>query len=273
MLNRSKRHGWLLIAAVLVALNFTTTLIVVNAISDTPTIISWVTGVIFPTIGSVIFILQKNSVRVFVFINKLKSLMVDNSPAWTLSAQWEDSSINLQKYERLIEELRSVSLEGLEITIQKLNKESHIVHLTPGPSIELSYTRPLRAAGGTITIPYVYLRIRNYRVTYRKASHFINSEIMPALERVNRVIGQNAKYSLTVNFKKDFNPFFGFYLSQLPKEAVSSFVINLDLSEPYSTNRVLISDEKLSIQTRSESALQNLAVEFLSLDYGLSRRL
>lgn len=270
----NNRRIWFLIAILIIVLQGVLVLSLYDRIQDVETILSWILSAGLPTISVLFWILRRNSIWFFIMTNRLRSILNDNSPVWLLSAQWAGDKISPDAYNKVIERFRQSAGNSLEVSVKAINDASHVVFFTPGPTVEISYTRSQSSLfDDDFDDAYVYVRVRNYRVSFRKASRVIKSEIVPIIETISKVLGEEAKYSLTITYDKSHNPFFSFYLAQLPPDVVSQFVVKLDLSENQQKNEVRISETKLAINTQSQIALQNLAIEFLSLDYGLTRRL
>lgn len=244
---------------------------------DTLTLLGWISGATIPAIILVFNIFKSRSTRFFIFVNQIRSLLSDSTPRWELKAQWQGVAIAPNTLEKLVDSFRTYTANGIKTTVTKSDASTYLIFISPGPILEITYSKPTPSVvevGAEDNPPYIYARIRNYNVSFRRAAHAIRKEILPVIERVNSVIGTSeVRYSLSIEFDKSQNPFFGLYLSQLPEEVVSKFIVRLNVSDYQSKDEVLISETKILINTQSQNALQHLALEFLSLDYNLSRRL
>jgi len=92
--------------------------------------------------------------------------------------------------------------------------------------------------------------------------------IAPALEVISSVVtSSERKYSLSIDFDKSANPFFGLYIANIPPEIVADFSIRLNLNSLGHNTNVLISEKKVAINTDSQRTLEDLALEFLAFEY------
>ena len=240
-------------------------------------LLSWVTGAILPLSFIIFNLLRQRSLRFFILVSRFRTLISDTTPTWILSASWSGETITADLISEIYTRLKSNGDKNYKVKGVKIHKDSWHINITPGPSLELNYYQHIESPIGESQEPssaYIHLRIQNYRVGYRRTSYSIKHEISPILETINQIIGKsNAKYTLKIDFEKSKNPFLGLYLSHLPLEAVSRFVVKLDLSDIHSANQVTVSEDSIAINTQSQSALQNLALEFLTYDFGLVKRL
>src|SRR5688572_6452425 len=105
-MRRRKGWGlWIVIIAVLAGQVF-----IAITLSNVPdqglNLIGWITGAIIPAIGILYALINSNSVRFFIYTNRLRSILLDISPTWMLSAQWADEKITPQLLDKVVEELK-----------------------------------------------------------------------------------------------------------------------------------------------------------------------
>jgi len=178
---------------------------------------------------------------------------------------------------RVIEKLVDLDNGATNVEVKARGEYNRTVFITPGPTLEIAYTPSPRSfeneAGGQ-NLPYVQVSMRNYCVGYRQASYVIRRQIAPVLEAIASVIQTvESKYTLVVDFGKQQNPFFGLYIAQLPREAVSNFFIRIAAKNYGPNDTVLVSQSKIAINTHTQNALQNLALEFLAFRSDLQEQL
>jgi hypothetical protein len=239
--------------------------------------IGWITGAVVPLVGFLYNQLQKRSLRVFLLTNKIRSLFSSRILTWSLSANLRKQNLTPDVLEGITRELLEDNKGHAKIKVKQVSRNDSIIEIDPGPTIDLAYTP------GSFTAdidededkwPYVQVTIRNYRVGYRQADHVIRHEILPVLETIANVTqAVESKYTFNIEFDKERNPFFGLYVAQLPPEIVSKFFIRLTVDNYGPNSTVLVSESNVSINTRTQRALQNLALEFLTFDPNLQEHL
>lgn len=239
--------------------------------------IGWITGAVIPFVGFLYNQLQKRSLLVFRLTNKVRSLFSSHVLTWSLSANLRKKNLTSAVIEEITQKLLAENTERSKIRVKRISRNNHIIEIDPGPTIDLGYTPGSYIADvdhDEEKWPYVQITISNYRVGYRQADYVIRREILPVLETIDSVVqAAESKYTFNIEFDKDKNPFFGLYVAQLPPEIISKFYIRLTIDNNGQNGTVLVSESNLSINTRTQQALQNLALEFLTFDPYLQEHL
>lgn len=239
--------------------------------------IGWISGAVVPFIGFLYTQLQKRSLRIFLLTNKFRSLFSSHPLTWSLSANFKRQDLMPEALEQVSQKLLDDNGGKANIKVKRITRNDSIIEIDPGPTIDLTYTPGMFIADADEDDdkwPYIQVSIRNYRVGYRQADQVIKREILPVLETIANVIqAVDSRYTFTIEFDKERNPFFGLYLAQLPPEIISKFFVRLTIDNYGPSSTVLVSDSNVSINTRTHSALQNLALEFLTFDPNLQEHL
>lgn len=240
-------------------------------------IVGYITGGFIPAVTLLFAYIQKRSLRLFLFSQRIRSVFSGRTPAWKLSAQFAGENITHQTFEQVISKLLATPPGVNSVSIVRVNEDVRHVVMTPGPTVELSFHRARQspASGFEEQLPsYIQLLIRNYEVDYIKAAFAIEHKIIPTLEAITSVIQNvDAKYSMVIEYDKNSNPFFGLYVAHIDPALVSSFSVRLIINDYEPTDIIDISETKLAIHTRSQNALQGLALEFLTFDLRLGDKL
>lgn len=278
MMSRKKKDFLFWIIVVIITVG--QVILVVSLIRNSNSLLdafAWITGAIIPAIGFLVDQLQKRSLRFFLFTNKLRSRFSTFSPTWNVSAVIRGENVTKEVLDQIVKKLGDLQRSKKTVKVKSLNANSYLVYITPGPTLEVTYTsvRPSPVYEmGDEEVPYIRVSIKNYRVGFVQAEQAIRREIAPILETVTGVAPNvDARYNLTIEFDKNKNPFFGLYIAQLPPEAVSKFSIRLSIDDHGPNDTVLISESQVAINTRTQASLQDLAIEFLSFDSGLQEHL
>lgn len=239
--------------------------------------LAWIIGAVLPAIGFLYNQIQKRSLRLFLFTQKLRSRFSTTAPTWNMSAIMRSEYVTNEALEQIIERLNSLRVNGRDIQVKHVNANSRTVYISSGPTLEITYTPPRPTPVyemGDETLPYIRVSIKNYRVGYAQTEYAIRREIAPILETIANVTQDvDTRYSLVIEFDKNKNPFFGLYIAQLPPESVSKFSIRLSIADYSPNDTVLISESQVAINTRTQASLQDLAIEFLSFNSSLQEHL
>ena len=228
-------------------------------------------GSVIPTVGFAYTLLMQYSMRFYLFVSRLRSLAWADAPSWNLSATFEGDDILPEKIDQVTQVLVARYKDRV-VKSRRIAPMTREVVIPRGPNLEVHYNQPVSfgVAEGKASIQ---VRITNYHVGYRETKRALEVHILPVLEAVGKALGGTShRYSLTIEFDKGKNPFFGLVVAQLPPEAVSRFVVNLS-PDPKSGESVLISEMKLAINTRSQHTLRDRALEFLTFQPKLSARM
>jgi hypothetical protein len=266
---------WFLVLAIVSGLSALTVALGTKNTSALETF-GWIMGAVLPALMWLYGQAQKRSIRVFLFTNYLRSLFSTRALTWNLSATLQSEDITPTTLESIVQKLIELEGDRTTVTWKRISDYNTIVDITPGPSLDINYspTSPPYDDVRESNLPYLQISIKNYRVGYRQASHAIRREIIPILEKITSVLRTaESKYSLVVDFDKDNNPFFGLFVAKIPPEAVSNFFIRLNLRDFGQSNTVLISESKISINTGSQHALENLALDVLAFNASSAEQL
>ncbi len=234
----------------------------------------WFTGAVLPFLYFLFDQLQKRSLQVFLLINRVKAAFSKSVTQWQIAANFYNPAVNKESMD-LVSAALMEEYGSQNISISNISAAKRVVQINRGPAVSISYepSQPSYSGDEDIESPLVRVEIgSNYRVGYFQASRVIKNEILPALNTISRALGGDAQYRMNIEFDKGKNPFFGLYISQIPPETVSNYYIKLSPNNSRSDS-VMISQDKLSINTRSQTSLQNLALEFLTFDYELQGHL
>lgn len=239
-------------------------------------IVGWLTGALIPALALISSWLRNRSLRFFLLTQRLRSLFSKDTPAWRLSAQFHGDNITSETLEKIMVVLAADKRGANSISIKQTNRDVKEISYVPGPTFEISHHRshPAPHDIDQAAPAYIQVAIRNYEADYRKSSYAIKHRVIPILEDVSRIIQNvNASYSLVIEYPKSSNPFFGLYVASLSPSAISSFSVRLVINDYEPNDTIDISETRLAIHTRSQNALQHLAVEFLTFDMNLGERL
>lgn len=261
---------WLPVAIVLIC-NIIIIVVLMRDMVSALELIGWVGGAVIPALSFLNTYIGKRSLRFFLLSQRLRGFLTDHVPAWSIAAQFKGKHITDEVVEEAIKRILG---KRKEASVKTINPGTRQITLVGGPTLEITHIKPLTIADRTVQQQAcIEVLIRNYRVGYKQAAHAIRREIMPLLEDISSALqASDAKYTMTVNFDKNNNPFFGLYLAHFNPEKVSSFFVRLKINEYEPNDTVLVSSDKIAINAFSQNALQNLALEFLTYDLRLEER-
>jgi hypothetical protein len=265
--------GSLLLVALVIWLS-----ILIEASKSPIEILAGLVSTVLPAAALFYSQLQKRSIRFFLFANRISGLLNDHVLTWRLSAKLTGDHIQPSSIDKIIQDITEELSHQFTIDTKRINKFSTLIFIDPGPTLEISYVFPeaddTENYGLEDSRASLKILIRNYRIGYRQASHIIRKEVVPILEGISRSVKPaEQKFTFDIDFDRKRNPFWGLYITSIPAEIVSSFFVRLQVNAYSKNETVLISESKLTINTESETALQNLALEFLAFDSGLRERL
>ena len=228
-------------------------------------IFSWAIGVFLPFALYLFDQLKKRSLQWFLWSNRLKSFFSTQPSVWNMSVSIRSETIDENVIDNIIDRLNDTAKIN---RVTKLDKHTRLIEIKSAPTLRIEYypsTADAIFEAGNKTVPSVLVSIHNYRVGYRVAANIIKREVAPLLEKiVDTIANADPRYRLTIEFDKANNPFFGLFISQLPENSVSRFSIQLNIRSYGAGNKVSVSESRLDIDTRAQSAFNDLAVEFLT---------
>lgn len=220
---------------------------------------------------------KKHSLAVFLFAARTKSIFVNPLISWQLSTNLQGSDITKETIAQITDRFLAKSSRDYRVEVTKVNSFRSQVVIDPGPTLDISFipiTPTHNDLDSDVDAASLRILIKNYRIGYRQAAHVIEKEVMPALEEVVDLVKPDRKaFSLTINYDKAKNPFFGFYVANLPPEVVSKFTIVLNLDAVRKGDTARISENKLTINSTSHTNLTSLALEFLAFNDSLREEL
>ena len=267
---------WLVVALILIGQIILIWSLMSNDASGL-TAVGWITGALLP-VGTFLFnLLQRRSLRFFLFTNRLRSRLSTFTPTWNMAVIIRGEQINISALDNITQRLRQLESQGRAIRIKRLNPKSYHIEVQNGPTLELAFT-PERLSAiselGDTDLPYIRVRIGNYRVSLAPAERIFRKEIAPILETIIAAVpAAETRYNLTIDFEKENNPFFGLYIAQLPPDAISMFTIRLSMNDYSPNSYVLISESQVAVNTRTQSSFQDLALQFLTFEPTLAEHL
>jgi hypothetical protein len=276
-MNKKSSTSWILPVLVIVGSVVLSWILFASGDTSPVDIAGWITGALLPASIFLYGQLQKHSFRFFLFTNRVRSFFGKGTLTWNLSVNYKNKYISsdsaLMEIEKAVKAFHS---DSVDVRIRRISSRNSIIHITPGPTLEIFF----EAGGYTCAdgiqeaSSNIHVTISNYRTGYRQATSALKEEIIPVLETISCALDtSDTQYSFEIDFDKENNPFFGIYLANLPPDTVSKFFIRLNIENKPHNDTVLISESKISINTRSQNRLGNLALEFLTFSTGLQEKL
>lgn len=267
---------WLLVAIVLFG-QVTLAWFIWTESSTALEAVGWITALVLPLAGFLYTQFQKRSIRFHLLTSRIQSRLSKYSPSWRLSLLMTGDEIQDDTFESVLKALAELQAGDKPARLRRLNSQEALVEYQNGPNLELVYSpadwSPIADLGNREP-PYIKASINNYRVGFAQAAQAIRREVAPILEAIGTSVPKvETKYRLTVDFDKNKNPFIGYYIAQLPPDAIQDFSVRLSIDHYNPNDVVTISDSQIAIQTRTQSALQDLAIDFLSFDSALADHL
>jgi hypothetical protein len=275
---RKNRRGmptwfWLFIASVVVGQG----ILIYNLIEEKDSAISaigWLTGAFIPAVAFIFGFWQKHSLWFFLRVQYIRSFFSSQTPAWSLSAHFSGENITEETLDQITKKVVS-RLGSDRVRVRIIKADTRHILVTPGPTLEVVFNQSEPSAVSEFEADksaYIQAYIRNYQVGYRQAVHAIRYDLLPLLEDISNVIKSvDTRYTMTIEFDKNNNPFFGLYVSQFNPDLVASFSVRLMINgDPHTT--IQVSETRITINAPTQSALQNLAIEFLTFNSKLQER-
>lgn len=185
----------------------------------------------------------------------------NSSITWSATCEWPilESSI----WDSVSEALREAADSGGILS----EEFGNLVVVSKGVTIRLSlaaietdeegFERDLR-----VIFPAIAGPIRTWEDRIEEA-------VVPLLHHIGDIVrGQHAgsaKFAVTVGFEDRENPYFGYFVSRLERDAIRSF--DVDYFEDVATDRVLVKvrQNSLGFVTSNLDTLRRLSVKFLGL--------
>lgn len=237
----------------------------------------WLIGAIIPGFAFLYDQLQRRSLPVFLFVNRIRHRFNTNVLSWNLSANFRKSGLEPDVLLHIQRAITRATEASQSVKVKHTTAYSMILEIEDGPNIDVEYdpgTTHTESEDVYESAPYIQVFINNYRVGFGHAEHVIKHEILPVLEVISREIQEDeSRYTFNIRFDKNQNPYFGLYVAQLPTELISLFAIKLNIASHGQRNTVSVSENSVAINTKNQRALQDLALEFLTFDPNLQEHL
>ena len=128
--------------------------------ASTLDIIGWITGALLPALIFLFGELQKRDIHFFLFVNRIRGFFNTNTLTWSLSANFQDETIDKQVLGTIVNKLTQMSNAKTSIKTKQVNEFNQIVEISPGPTLDIAYTpgeKSIIYQGGVLKIPiYMY---------------------------------------------------------------------------------------------------------------------
>lgn len=277
-MNRSRQNFLTILIVVIIILGqFALIYIMINNASAGEQIIGYLTGGFLPILLLVFDYFKGRSVKLFLFTQRIRANLIPTLPSWFLTASFTGPDINLEVLDKITRELQRTFGAQSQVKVRRISDKLRQFEIPAGPSIniELSDISSLNPVGSSEKKKAtLHITIRNYQVDYRNTSYALKQKITPLLELIVRVVGKvDTRFSLNVEYESGSNPFLSIVIAKLNPKYIQSFTVAVSIPEYGAMNDIYISEKGLSINTTSQNALQNLAIDFLTFQPNVSERL
>ena len=260
---------WIVILVILAGLAILVWAIITNS-RNILEAFGWITGAVIPATIFIFDQLHKRNLRLFLFTNKLRSLLSKRAPTWNLSVLMQGEQVTEKSIDQITKKLLELRSDTSDTKVMRFDANSSTVYIRSLPPIEITFTPTMQSPIpelGDKEFPSIKISMRSFRVGYAQSSVAIQDDISPILESIAGTIQDTeTRYSLVIDFDKDKNPFYGLYIANLPPETISKFSILLVFNNQGQKDTVAISESKVAINARTQTALKRLALNFLTFD-------
>ena len=176
--------------------------------------------------------------------------------------------------DRIVKHLVSLPKYASSIRVNTPYESGRFLTIQGGLNVELSLQESSPTPLSRVSKTYIHMAIHNLRVNLNDAINIIDKGIMPLVGEVEKGLKATEKtYSMTVEFDKAENPFFGLYLERFDPENIADFQVVIVINDYGEKDTVTILDSKIQILARSAHAISSLGKEFLTFHPNLRLRL